>query len=233
MPSETDPVMFVLAPPTALPDNACSVEELVEAQQHGPHGGSALRLFSVEHNRDLALGSLSTDGQFNALQRELLGVNQVICDAVVPYFEPQQQWMGVYQQVGDSAALLCLDRFPLAEANNQTCWFYPTQNGSYLSWERELRLTMEPGRMAASARTIPLGSYQREHVAVLWSLLADDEGLTCVGLTYKGQRIDWPMPVIRPEPMATWGRFRVDNQADVTLVVETCQTVFSTPQAED
>ncbi|MCX5960828.1 MAG: hypothetical protein NT053_13735 [Cyanobacteria bacterium] len=50
--------------------------------------------------------------------------------------------------------------------------------------------------------------------------------LTCVGLTYAGQRLDWPLQSRRFEPLATWGRFRVDCQADTSLFVEDCVTVF-------
>ena len=50
--------------------------------------------------------------------------------------------------------------------------------------------------------------------------------LACVGLTYAGQRLDWPLQSRCFEPLATWGRFRVDCQADTSLVVEDCVTVF-------
>ena len=69
-------------------------------------------------------------------------------------------------------------------------------------------------------------------MTVLWSLLADDASLTCVGLTYGGQRIEWPQAHQTPEPMATWSLFRVDTQADVALRIDASQTVFQEPLAE-
>jgi hypothetical protein len=53
-----------------------------------------------------------------------------------------------------------------------------------------------------------------------------------VGLTYGGQRIDWPRRSFTPEPMATWSRFCVDSTADVSLVVVECLTVFPEPTTE-
>jgi hypothetical protein len=47
----------------------------------------------------------------------------------------------------DSTRLLCLDRVPLSELSNSTCWFYPTHDGTFLSWERGL------SPMQASAST--------------------------------------------------------------------------------
>ena len=67
---------------------------------------------------------------------------------------------------------------------------------------------------------------------MLWSLLGDDASLTCVGLTYGDQRLDWPLRSLSPEPMATWGRFRVDSQADHSLVLEDCLTLFADPSTE-
>ena len=41
-----------------------------------------------------------------------------------------------------------LDAFPLRDAENETCWFYPTEDGAYLSWENQRRLELLPGVMA-------------------------------------------------------------------------------------
>jgi len=119
-----------------------------------------------------------------------------------------------------------VDRFPLTEASNETCWFYPTHDGSFLSWERALSVGLEPGVVAAEAQAQSPTAYDRGQLKLLWSLLADDVSLTCVGLTYGGQRIEWPQAHSRPEPMATWSLFTVDTQADVALTVEASQTVF-------
>ena len=80
--------------------------------------------------------------------------------------------------------------------------------------------------MAAEAQLTTITTYERSQLTLLWSLLADDLSLTCVGLTYGGQRIEWPQAHSNPEPMATWSLFTVDTQADVALTVEASQTVF-------
>ena len=85
---------------------------------------------------------------------------------------------------------------------------------------------LEPGVVAAEAQAQTPAEYDRGQLKLLWSLLADDVSLTCVGLTYGGQRIEWPRAHSRPEPMATWSLFTVDTQADVALTVEASQTVF-------
>ena len=78
------------------------------------------------------------------------------------------------------------------------------------------------------AQSLLPGSYERSQLTLLWSLLADDVSLTCVGLTYGGQRIEWPQAQSEPEPVATWSLFTVDTQADVSLTVEAAQSVFPT-----
>jgi hypothetical protein len=45
-----------------------------------------------------------------------------------------------------------------------------------------------------------------------------------VGLTYGGQRIDWPILRSDPEAVATWSRFHVDSSAETSLVVEESQS---------
>jgi hypothetical protein len=132
----------------------------------------------------------------------------------------------VYQHNAEAGTYRCVDRFPLTEASNETCWFYPTHDGSFLSWERALSVGLEPGVVAAEAQAQTPAEYDRGQLKLLWSLLADDVSLTCVGLTYGGQRIEWPRAHCCPEQMATWSLFTVDTQADVALTVEASQTVF-------
>lgn len=222
----TRSLMFVVAPAEALPDDTTTPSSLHAAQARGPSAGFALRLFSRgEGHPDLS--RLPVDGRLTGDQRRSAGGSQLICDATVPLLEPQHHWLGVYRGQGDGAeSLQCLDRLPLSEASNATCWFYPTHDGLYLSWERGLRLSLMPGRLADAPGEQLDADYDRGRLAVLWSLLGDDASLTCVGLTYGGRRIDWPVRSIHPEPMATWGRFRLDSQADVSLMVEDCRTVF-------
>lgn len=228
-----DPLLFLLAPAAALPESGCSIDDLRQAQRLGPRGGFALRLFSLGRTSDLDLAGLPLDGSFTGAQRRSADGSQLICDAVVPHFEPQQHWLGVYGAGPDGRGPLTrLDCFALSEASNETCWFYPTHDGSYLSWEQGLRLTLAPGQVAEGRQEAGAPAYQRQSIAVLWSLLADDHSLSCVGLTYGGQRIDWPLSTRIPEPMATWSRFRVDSEAETSLVVEACQTVFDAPSPQ-
>jgi hypothetical protein len=34
------------------------------------------------------------------------------------------------------------------DVNNDTCWFYPTVYGVYLSWDSQDSIVMEPGNLA-------------------------------------------------------------------------------------
>ena len=220
-------LLFVLAPHAALPQHNCGRDDLEAAQRQGPRGGFALRLFSQGRQSGEDLAQLPLDGQLTGKGRSRGDGTQVICDAVVPHFEPQHHWLGVYASTTPgSDGFTCLDCFALSEANNETCWFYPTHDGAYLSWERGLRLWLMPGSVVAADRQPDALSYERGHIAVLWSLLGDDTSLRCVGLTYGAQRIDWPLQSIRPEAAATWSRFRVDSFADVSPLVEDSRTVF-------
>ena len=227
------PLIFVVAPAAALPDAAAGPEVLEAAQARGPGTGFALRLFSGgDAHGDLA--GLPLDGLLTGGERRAADGTQLLCNAVVPRIEPQQHWLAVYQADGEpSGAFRLLDRFPLSEASNATCWFYPTHDGCFLSWERALRLTLAPGAVADCPAELLQAPYDRGRIAVLWSLLGDDASLTCVGLTYGGQRIDWPLRRLSPEAMATWSRFRIDSQADTSLVVEDCLTLFADPGMED
>ncbi|MEY3544269.1 MAG: hypothetical protein RLZZ106_152 [Cyanobacteriota bacterium] len=218
------PLVFVITPAAALPEGEASWDDLLTSQRQGPGGAFALRLFTAAGTTADQLTQLPWEGAL-----ESLGDGQqrrMICDAVVPQFDPRSNAIGVYGRNGEGGSYRCLDRFPLLDANNETCWFYPTHDGSFLSWERALAITLEPGMVAAEAQPQVPTSYQRSELKLLWSLLADDVSLTCVGLTYGGQRIEWPQAHSRPEPIATWSLFTVDTQADVALTVQASQTVF-------
>jgi hypothetical protein len=81
----------------------------------------------------------------------------------------------------------------LSELSNATCWFYPTHDGTFLSRERGLGLSLQPGLIVVCPDELNLEPYDRGRISVLWSLLGDNASLTCVGLTYAGQRLDWPL----------------------------------------
>lgn len=229
----TPPLLFVVAPAAQLPEATTSLEDLQVAQASGPSTGFSLRIFNrgAEHPD---LGGLPVDGRLTGEQRRSSNGTQLLCDALIVRIEPQHHWLGIYQgDSEESTSLQCLDRVALSELSNATCWFYPTHDGTFLSWERGLRLSLEPGSIADCPEQLAAAPYERSRLSVLWSLLGDDASLTCVGLTYGGQRLDWPLRSFSPELMATWARFRVDSQADQSLVVEDCLTLFATSSPED
>jgi hypothetical protein len=57
-------------------------------------------------------------------------------------------------------------------------------------------------------------------------LMADDEALTCVGLTYRRRRIEWQPRRCLPEPCATWASFSIDVMADPSFRSDASHTVF-------
>lgn len=223
----TPPLFFVVAPAPQLPASPTCLEDLRLIQAAGPSSGFALRIFS-RGAEPADLGLLPIDGRLTGEQRRSRDGTQLLCDALVVRIEPQHHWLGVYQgDPQDPSRLQCLDRVALSELSNATCWFYPTHDGTFLSWERGLRLSLEPGTIADCPEELSTAPYDRNRISVLWSLLGDDASLTCVGLSYGGQRLEWPLRSLSPEPMATWGRFRVDTQADHSLVVEDCLTLLA------
>lgn len=219
---------FVLAPEAALPVTSTGVVELEAAQRQGPRGGFALRIFSQGSQRVDDLKLLPFDGRLTGTQRLTPDGTQLICDAMVVHFEPQLHWLGVYESIKEQTeSFICIDRFALSEANNETCWFYPTHDGQYVAWEQGLQLDLAPGHIPAECTEVLDVPYERRRLAILWSLLGDDASLRCVGLTYGSQRIEWSSICTGVEPLATWSRFTVDNQAEVSLVVHDSLTVFA------
>jgi hypothetical protein len=244
---------FVLAPAAVLPDEDADWGQLLEAQRRGVGSGVALRMYRVPPGWP-SLDELVTCGLVDAGGGdpfpELPGrsaetgaaaaagassARSLICDAVVPHLEPKSLWLGVYELNGTPPALdsiRSLDRFPLREAENETCWFYPTDNGTYLCWENRRHLELLPGFLPERTSQEEPIAYDRADVHLLWSLMADDEALTCVGLTYRRQRIDWPVVVAEPEACATWTSFLVDSMADRSYQEIDSVTVFPRPEPE-
>jgi len=226
---------FVLARDQALPGDGIDWSGLVAAQGQGPERGRALRLFRLPDPWHGSLDELVTNGAANIRGDDPLPASSerrsLICDAVVPKLEVSRLWIGVYALHGQAwpedqgpppadgpplqvQEIRLLDRFPLAEAANETCWFYPTDNGTYLCWDNQTALTLAPGWLPEQGVQEAPIAYDRGEVHVLWSLMADDDELTCVGLTYQRRRIEWPLLRRRPEPIATWTWFEVDTMAD-------------------
>lgn len=199
---------FLLAPAPLLDAEQLSTAELSQVQAQGVTRAFALRIV-VTH--------------------DLGGRLQRVCDAVTPCFEPQRLWLGVYEPIRNQPdQWRPCDRFPLSEARNDSCWFYPTHDGHYLSWQRELKVSLEPGRIAEPAAASEGEGYSRGAIALLWSLLADDTGLTCVGLTHAGLRIDWPLLHRQWSPEASWCSFSVDSSRQRPLIVDHRRQVTAT-----
>jgi len=243
-------LVFILAPRSALPQPGAGWQELVEAQGESLGSGIYLRLFQAQENWQGSLDDLIIEGKAdvtgeNPFIHGISPSNDVItkplCDSFIPYIVPKSLWLAVYKVEGESTdpegnypsqsleidRVECVDQFPLREANNETCWFYPTEDGRYLSWEKRSRIVVQPGFLPEFMGQDESQDYQRSEIHLLWSLMADDQSLTCVGLTYKGRRIEWPLLKIEPEPFATWRSFRVDYSSEAGHVEESCITVFS------
>jgi hypothetical protein len=249
-------LVFVLAPESLLPADGAATRDLVEAQRFGLRSGVALRIFRAPGEWGGKLDDLVGEGKAAASGVDPFGNGsdqspasavgsgpaerrRLICDALVPHFEPRSHWLGVYQLSGTSSAkadhplenlpegtVRCLDRFPLRDAENETCWFYPTEDGRYLGWENQGRIETLPGFLPERPFQEDAIAYERSAVHVLWSLMADDLALTCVGLTFRGRRIEWPVIRSQPEPFATWTGFQVDTSAESTYQENASITVF-------
>ncbi|MFN6339763.1 MAG: hypothetical protein ACK41W_13705 [Cyanobacteriota bacterium] len=236
-------LVFVLSRETSLPEGSCDWAALVEAQRQGIRSGTQLRLFRLPETSPLDLPALVEMGAVTAAgEQPTLGEpsTQVICDALVPLIEPRSLWLGVYQVSGplpqsppDQPGLrlvvesvTCLDRYPLLEAANETCWFYPTDNGRYLAWENRRTLQTQPGHLPDRPPQPEPLPYERGDVHVLWALMADDLALTCVGLTCRRQRIEWPAVSEVRETLSTWTEFEVDSMAESSYRELNSTTVF-------
>ncbi|MEB3354758.1 MAG: hypothetical protein VKM34_11095 [Cyanobacteriota bacterium] len=200
---------FVLALPEELSAELLTDSELEGLQRRGVNSGFALRITETH---------------------DLGGGFQRVCDAITPQVSPERLWFGAYERCRQQPERWQqIDRFPLREARNESCWFYPTHDGHYLSWRRELQMRLGPGRLAGPDSGTHGGksplAYKRDNIALLWSLLGDDTQLTCVGLTYDGRRIDWPMHPSQWAASAHWCAFSVESRRDPPLIVHSRQDV--------
>lgn len=240
-------LVFVLSREAALPEGDCDWRSLVDAQRQGLRSGTQLRLFRVPQS-SADLSALAESGSLRASGDQPFpagGEAQVICDALVPLIEPRSLWLGVYHVSGSQPStpsgglqlsvesVQCLDRYSLQEAANETCWFYPTENGHYLAWECRRTLHTLPGHLPDRPPQSTPMAYSHGDVHVLWSLMADDVALTCVGLTYRRQRIEWPLIDEQPENLSTWTEFAIDSMAESTYREIDSTTIFCTDDRED
>ena len=217
---------FLLAREADLPASPCDWDSLGQVQRLGVTGGTALRLYRLPPEHTIPLESLPIDGRIPSSRSGGPEAVALICDAVIPHLDVKSLWLGVYARAeGDTWREL--DRFPLREAENETCWFYPTEDGRYLGWENQRRIETLPGFLPEKPFQDDAINYERGAVHVLWSLMADDLALTCVGLTFRGRRIEWPVISAQPEPFATWTGFQVDSGAESTYQENASITVFA------
>ncbi|WP_094554676.1 hypothetical protein [Synechococcus sp. 1G10] len=165
--------------------------------------------------------TISCEDPFVGLPNTGPARERLLCDAVIPRFDASRLWLQVHvleagQGVSPTDAPLGherLDAVPLQQLSNETCWFYPTEDGDYLASERTIDVRFGPGVMAEPLPTSQPLSYDRGDLRLLWSLMADDEDLSCVGLTYQRRRIEFPRQAEQPATTATWSSFRVDGMA--------------------
>ncbi|MEB3334743.1 MAG: hypothetical protein VKP70_07135 [Cyanobacteriota bacterium] len=243
-------LVFVLSREDSLLKAATDWPSLLAAQRQGLRSGTQLRLFRLpepmaEGSGDdvIRSGALKPSGGCPQTRN---GPAQVICDALVPLIEPRSLWLGVYQVQGPQEegppglpglglsveAVTCLDCYPLQEAANETCWFYPTENGRYLAWENRRRLQTLPGVLPDRTPQDTPFPYAHGDVHLLWSLMADDHALTCVGLTWRRQRIEWPLRSEAPEELATWTEFQIDSMAESSYQELNSVTMFNADEPE-
>ncbi len=256
-------LFFVIAPKDVLPNEQISWESLACAHHLGIKSGRALKIFqvpegnaqSLEHLVECGHAEINGDDPFASVCRissrikgvelpaEPMSSSSRICDTLIPRFDPESLWLGVYQVSGkqnedaDSSAhpaqqlciekITCLDKLSLLDVNNDTCWFYPTEDGEYLSWESQHSIAMEPGYPADKSFLDDQHQYERCHLNLLWSLMAKDTDLTCVGLTYMNRRIEWPLQILDRKRSANWTSFRADSLAKNSYSERSQITVFS------
>ncbi len=241
---------FVCCTDADLLRGATDWPTLLNAQRRGLRSGTQLRLFRLpEPTGDpspspLASGGLNASGD---TPRTRDGEAQLICDALVPLMEPRRLWLGVYQVSGPPEdpflpqagvglrveTVTCLDCYPLQEAANETCWFYPTDNGHYLAWENRRQIETLPGHLPDRPAQPEPFPYAHGDVHLLWALMADDHALTCVGLTWRRQRIAWPLVSERQERLATWTEFKIDSMAEASYQELNSTTLFQLPETLD
>jgi hypothetical protein len=242
-------LIFVLGRDPSALRQAGDWPSLLEAQRQGLRSGTQLRLFRLSETSGpgenlLTSGALKASGERPRLAN---GAAQVICDALVPLIDARSLWLAVYGVSGPAAeepprppglglrvdAVECLDCYRLQDAANETCWFYPTDNGHYLAWENRRRIHTLPGHLPdRSPQPNPL-PYAHGDVHLLWSLMADDHALTCVGLTYRRQRIEWPLASADPEDLATWTEFQVDSLAETSYQELNSTTLFHLNEGDE
>jgi hypothetical protein len=234
---------FVLAQASDLPQGLSSLANLADAQARGLEQAMALRIFACPTDWPGNLETLVEAGLAHSGGADPFGASPQVqaglgapsapgqrslrCDALVPVLDAASLCLGIYAQPeaqvgGQSEAqaeanqgqIQCLACLPLAEIENETCWFYPTENGRYLSWQSQRPRSFLPGRFPDGELSTPAEGFEPADLRLLWSLLADDSAMTCVGLTYRGRRIEWPIQpkaLESEEAASVWSWFELDD----------------------
>jgi hypothetical protein len=237
----SDALRFVLS--SAPPETADPLQrwtELVQRQATSIQLGKALRIYRCPDSWNGSLQDLVASGlvdhsghdpfpdQADAPQTPSLGQRRLVCDALIPVFDPARQWLEVYCQ-DDSrstdSAVHRLDSLSVQGASNETCWFYPTEDGQYLSWENPTAIRCNPGHVYEQPLASPSHDYSPDYLKVLWSLMADDAHLTCVGFTYQRKHIDFSLIASTTGTSSTWTSFVVNSLSSTPLRTTATATI--------
>jgi hypothetical protein len=236
-----DSLRFVLntAPPeTADPLRRWS--ELANRQATSIQLGKALRIYRCPDSWSGSLQDLVTSGladhfgndpfpeQADAPQTLAPRQRRLVCDALIPVFEPAGHWLEVYcleDSRSIDSAVHRLDSLSVQGASNETCWFYPTEDGQYLCWENQPTIRCNPGHVYEQPLASPTHTYSRDHLKVLWSLMADNFNLTCVGFTYQRRHIDFSLLASTAGNSSTWTSFVVDSGSSTPLRTTSTVTI--------
>lgn len=244
---------FVLhCSPTDLSKGPPQWSDLLAQQHEAISAAQALKIFRCPPGWDGSLDELVSAGQANAAgddpfqdlpdgQVEALPVApadgsrawRLLCNATIPRFAADRLWLSVYDLESDEASpqaeprqLRLLDSLPLAAAANETCWFFPTDDGRYLSCATIEQVRCLPGFTPEQRFSDTPFVYDRAGIKVLWSLMADEESLRCVGLTYQRHRVDFPLIERHRSVATTWIAFQVESEAAEPLQVTSTITTY-------
>ena len=220
-------LFFVLAPAPGLPQGKVNWADLADAQARGLDQLLALRIFACPPDWPGSLETLVEAGLAHSGGADPYGASamdqpqgqprerRLRCDATVPLLDATSLCLGIYGQAeGSPEEIQWLACLPFAAIENETCWFYPTENGRYLSWQSQRSRTFLPGRLPVGEPAQAIEGFDPADLRLLWSLLADDPAMTCVGLTYRGRRIEWPIQPMALESLeaaSVWTWFELDD----------------------
>lgn len=210
-----------------------SLDELVSAGQANAAGDDPFQHLPDGPFEALPAASAEASGQNPAASAESSPAWRLLCNATIPRFAAERLWLSVYDLESEEASpqaeprqLRLLDSFPLTAAANETCWFFPTDDGRYLSCATNEQVRCLPGFTPEQRFSDTPSAYDRAGIKVLWSLMADEESLRCVGLTYQRHRVDFPLIERHRSVATTWIAFEVESEAAEPLQVTSTITTY-------